>query len=324
MSKFTEGIKKDTEAFKRKVKAVKPARWVLLSILFVITVLSYVFYGYFFGETTAQNSWCHNPSTGIALLDKICLHVPPIVKCIQSITILLIIVTIITLVAYKAFGKTQRGLTIYSLVKSLLNWVTALVMIVLVLSCFDVDTTALITGAGVVTLVIGLGMQSLIADIVAGLFIVFENAFNVGDIITVDGFRGEVIEIGIRTTKLKAAGNIKIFNNNSIQGVLNQSLEPSLVKTLIDVEYGDTLPEIERIIKEHVGELKIDKAVDSVSYDGVAALGASGVTLQFTCHCNEPDIFAVSRELNGAVKNMFDENGIGIPFPQVVVHQSDK
>ena len=324
MSKITEGIKKDAQEFKRKVKAVSTSRWIVLSVMLAITICSYVFYGYFFGETTAKNAWCKEPNTGIALLDQLCKIVPAVIKSIQSITVLLTIVTVISLIVHKMFSKTQRGITVSSLVGSLLNWLTAIISVIIILSCFGVDTTALITGAGVVTLVVGLGMQSLIADIVAGLFIVFENEFNVGDIITVDGFRGEVVSIGIRTTKLKAAGNVKIFNNNAIQGVLNQSLEPSLVKTLIDVEYGDKLPEIERIIKEHVGELKIDKAVDDVSYDGVAALGASGVTLQFTCHCNEPDIFSVSRELNGAVKNMFDENGINIPFPQVVVHTSDK
>ena len=323
MSKFTEEFKKDTEELKRRVKAMKPARWIILSILFVITVLSYVFYSFFFGK---DNMWLNPPKSvaKIELLVQIFKYVPPIVKCIQSITILLIVVTILSLIAYKAFGKTKRGHTIYSLVKSLLNWVTVLVMIVLILAIFGVDTTALITGAGVVTLVIGLGMQSLIADIVAGLFIIFENAFNVGDIITVDGFRGEVVEIGIRTTKLKALGNIKIFNNNSIQGVLNQSVEPSVAKTLIDVEYGDRIPEIEKIIKAHVGELNVPGALSPISYDGVAELGASGVTLQFTCSCNEADIFPVGRELNAAVKNMFDENGIGIPFPQIVVHNGDK
>ena len=323
MSKFTDGLKQDTEELKRRVKAIKPARWVILAILLVVTVLSYVFYGYFFGDVTDKNKWCQEPNTGMALLDTVCTYVPAVVKCIQSITILLIVVTILSLIAYKVFGKTKRGVTLYSLIKSLLNWITVLVMIVLVLAIFGVDTTALITGAGVVTLVIGLGMQSLIADIVAGLFIVFENAFNVGDIITVDGFRGEVVEIGIRTTKLKALGNIKIFNNNSIQGVLNQSVEPSVAKTLIDVEYGDRIPEIEKIIKAHVGELNVPGALSPISYDGVAELGASGVTLQFTCQCNEADIFPVGRELNAAVKNMFDENGIGIPFPQVVVHNGD-
>ena len=166
-------------------------------------------------------------------------------------------------------------------------------------------------------------MQSLIDDVVAGLFIVFENEFNVGDWITVGDFRGQVISIGIRTTKLKAAGNVKIINNNSIQGVLNQTIEPSIAKTLIDVEYGADLPKVEKIIKEHLGEVVVPGAIGEVSYDGVDSLGASGVTLQFTVNCYEGDIFAVSRALNGAIKVMFDKYGIGIPFPQVVVHNAE-
>ena len=95
----------------------------------------------------------------------------------------------------------------------------------------------------------------------------------------------------------------------------------SYAHTFIDVEYGAKLPDVEKIIIKNVGKLKVEHATDNVSYDGVASLGASGVTLQFTCHCNESDIFAANRELNAAVKNMFDENGIDIPFPQIVVHK---
>lgn len=319
-----EKIEHDGEQIKRRIRTLSPARLTLLCIMIAVTACAYVFYGYFFGEVSDQNRWCREPNTGVTLFNDGLKLIPSIVQCIQSITILLTLVTITIVIVRKVFGKTQRGITVSSLVCNLINWLTALIIIIIILSQFGVDTTAIITGAGVVTLVVGLGMQSLIADIVAGLFIVFENSFNVGDIITVDGFRGEVISIGIRTTKLKAVGNIKILNNNSIQGVLNQSIEPSLVKTLIDVEYGARLPEIEQIIREHVGELVIPGAVDAVSYDGVSALGASGVTLQFTCHCNEADIYSATRALNGAVKDMFDQNGINIPFPQIVVHHGDK
>ena len=321
MSKFSQDVKTAATASIKKIRAIGPVRLTLLIIAIVVTVLSYVFYEYFFG---ANSAWCTEPNTGTQLFDDCLLLIPRLVKCIQAITILYTIVTVTVVILRKSFHKTQRAVTVAALICNLINWIAAIIAVIIVLSNFGVDTTAIITGAGVLTLVVGLGMQSLISDIVAGLFIVFENEFNVGDIITIDGFRGEVVAIGIRTTKLKAAGNIKIYNNSEIKGVLNQTQEPSLVKTLIDVEYGERLPEIEKIIKEHVGELKITGAVDPVSYDGVAALGASGVTLQFTCHCHESDIFAATRSLNGAVKNMFDEYGIGIPFPQVVVHNSDK
>ena len=318
MSKLKEELKEEKEQLKKKVRSISVARIVVVSLMIVITACSYIFYDLFFGR---NNGWCTEPNTGTALFDNALKFIPVLVKCIQSVTILLTISTILVLIIRKSFKKTQRSITVSSLTCNLLNWLTAIVCVIIVLSVFGVDTTAIITGAGVVTLVVGLGMQSLIADIVAGLFIVFENEFNVGDFITINDFRGEVIEIGIRTTKLKAAGNIKIFNNSEIKGVLNQTQEPSIAKTLIDVEYGERLPALEEIIKAHVGELQIPGAVDSVSYDGVSALGASGVTLQFTCHCHEQDIFAVTRAMNGAVKNMFDENGINVPFPQIVVHE---
>ena len=319
--KIKNEMKQDRAELERRIKAIKPSRLVTLCIMIVITICSYVFYEYFFGT---KNGWCTNPDTGTALFDNVLKLIPILVSCIQGITILLTLVTITVVVIRKTFSKTQRGITVSSLVCNLISWLTAIIIVIIVLSNFGVDTTALITGAGVVTLVVGLGMQSLIADIVAGLFIVFENTFNVGDFITVDGYRGEVIAIGIRTTKLKAAGNVKIINNNSITSVLNHDMDLSIAKTLIDVEYGDRLPEIEQKIKANIGNLQIDGAVDAVSYDGVASLGASGVTLQFTCHCYEKDIFSTNRALNAAVKNMFDENGIGIPFPQIVVHNGDK
>lgn len=318
MSKLKNDIKQEREQIKRKLRAISPARLVVLLVMIAVTVCSYVFYGYFFGD---KSGWCTAPNTGSDFVNDVLKLVPVVVKCIQSLTILYFIATVLTVILHKSFRKTQRGVTVSNLLCNLINWLTAIIAVIIVLACFGVDTTAIITGAGVLTLIVGLGMQSLIADIVAGLFIVFENAFNVGDIITVGDFRGEVISIGIRTTQLRALGNIKIFNNSDLRGILNHDREPSVAKTLIDVEYGDKLPQIEEVIKQNVGKLVIEGALDKVSYDGVAQLGASGVTLQFTVPCKESDIFAVNRALNAAVKNMFDENGIGIPFPQIVVHQ---
>ena len=321
MSKFSQDLKTAASTSMKKIRAIGPVRLTLLIIAIIVTVLSYVFYEYFFG---AKSGWCNEPATGTQLFDDCLMLLPRLVKCIQAITILYTIVTIVVVILRKTFHRTQRAITVAALICNLINWLAAIITVIIVLSNFGVDTTAIITGAGVLTLVVGLGMQSLIADIVAGLFIVFENEFNVGDIITIDDFYGEVVAIGIRTTKVKCLGNVKIFNNSEIKGVLNHTTDQSRVKTLIDVEYGERLPEIEKIIREHVGEIKIEGATDPVSYDGVAELGASGVTLQFTCHCKEQDYYSVGRALNGAVKNMFDEYGINVPFPQVVVHNGDK
>lgn len=322
MSKLKTELKQGSEKLKQKIRAVSTTRLVIVGLMIVITACSYVFYDYFFGN---NSGWCTNPNTGTVLFDDCLKLIPILVRCVQSVTILLTLSTILVLIIRKSFRKTQRGITVASLLCNLINWITAIIFVIIVLSVFGVNTTAIITGAGVITLVVGLGMQSLIADIVAGLFIVFENEFNVGDYITIDDFRGQVISIGIRTTKLMDSyNNVKIFNNNSIQGVVNHDVELSVAKTLIDIEYGARLPEIEKIIKENIDKITVPNAVGAAVYQGVSALGASGVTLLFTITCHEQDIYRVTRALNGAIKNMFDENGINVPFPQVVVHHSDK
>lgn len=322
-----EEIKEHAEKDKKKIKALGPTKFTILLILVIGTVCSYVFYDFFHGENNYFNGI--NPETGMAwdhgskFLNDLLFYVPNVIFSLRFITVFLVIVTLIIYIIKKHFTRTQRAITVGGLICNLIRWITAVVLVLGVLYQWGVDAGALVTGAGVLTLVLGLGMQSLIADVVAGLFIVFENEFNVGDWLTVDDFYGQVVSIGIRTTKLKCYGNIKIINNNELHGVINKSVEPSVALTYIDVEYGAKLPEVEKIIKENIGKLKIPGALGQVRYDGVTALGASGVTLRFQVDCLEDDFYRVGRALNGAIKNMFDENGIGIPFPQVVVHKGD-
>ena len=305
---------------KAKVKRLGPVKIIILLIMLVGTICSYVFHDYIFAADSIFNRGISTSE----FLNSLLALVPNIVRAIQVITIILIATSIVIGIINRLFTKTQREITVVKLTSSIIKWVAAIILVIAVLAIWGVDTTALITGAGVLTLIVGLGMQSLISDIVAGLFIVFENEFNVGDIITVDGFRGTVVSIGIRTTQLEAVGNVKIFNNSEIRGVLNQTVKPSKAKTLIDIEYGDSLARVEEIIKNKLPEIKIEGVIGEIVYDGVAALGASGVTLQFTADCDENDIFAVQRAMNGRLKIMFDENGIGIPFNQLVVHMNKK
>ena len=315
MATIKEDFKEHTEEVKKKVKGLGPVGITIFILLLAVLVCSYVFYDYIFGSSSVFKN-----DFGSDFLNGLMGAIPSLIKCLQIIAFAYIITFFVILFISHAFNKTKRSITVSRLVCNLIKWLAVIVSVIAVLAVWGVDTTALITGAGVITLVVGLGMQSLIADVVAGLFIVFENEFNVGDIITVDGFRGEVVEMGIRTTKLKALGNIKIFNNSDIRGILNQTVDLSTAKSLIDIEYGANLHKVEEIIKAKLPELKVEGAVEPISYDGVNALGASGVTLQFTTKCYEGDIYSVQRKLNAALKNMFDENDIGIPFNQIVVH----
>ena len=317
---MNEKIKQQSEEVKKKFKSMGPVKIIVLLIMAIGTICAYVFHDYIFPADSVFNKGISDSQFINALLAL----VPKLVQAIQVVTIILLVTVIVIAVINRILKKNQREITVCRLLTNIIRWLSAIIIVIAVLAIWGIDTTALITGAGVITLIVGLGMQSLIADVVAGLFIVFENEFNVGDIITVNDFRGTVISIGIRTTKLEALGNIKIINNSDIRGVLNQTVQPSTAKSLIDIEYGESLERVEEIIKTKLPEIEIEGVIGAISYDGVATLGASGVTLQFTASCNEGDIFAVQRAMNKRLKVMFDENGIGIPFPQVVVHNADK
>ncbi|MBP5313385.1 MAG: mechanosensitive ion channel family protein, partial [Eggerthellaceae bacterium] len=196
-----------------------------------------------------------------------------------------------------------------------------------ILEAFGVNPTAILAGAGILSLVIGLGAQPLIEDIIAGLFIIFENVFDVGDIIVIDGYRGAVKEIGIRTTKIEdTGGNIKVVNNSDIKNLVNMSDELSLAISEIQIEYGESIERVEAIINENLDAIKeaIPAAHGKIDYVGVSQLASSGVTLRFWAHCKEKDIFQVQRDLNRQLKLMFDRNKINVPFPQVVVHDAKK
>lgn len=314
--KSVEELKEQAEEIKHKFKGMGAGKLTLLIIMTLGTICSFVLYDYIFG---AKSPFI-NAGSGSEFFDAVLALVPKLVQSIQTVTVILLITTIILFVIKRTAHKTRRGFTVSRLLCNLIKWVVAVVLAIAVLAIWGIDTTALITGAGVITLVVGLGMQSLIADVVAGLFIVFENEFNIGDIITVDGYRGEVIEMGIRTTKLKAVGNIKIFNNSDIRAVLNQSADLSVAKSLVDIDYGESLARVEDIIKEELPKIQIEGAKSEISYDGVNTLGDSGVELQFTVKCLEGDIYGVQRALNKALYNMFNEHNIEVPFNQLVVH----
>ena len=177
-------------------------------------------------------------------------HVPILIRSIIYIVIVYSICKIIRLIFKLQMKKNHRTKTIFTLLDGFTKYACAIIIILLILGAFGVDTTALVASVGVLTLIVGLGAQSLIADIIAGIFIIFENEYNVGEIISVDGFRGTVLEIGIRSTKvIDAAGNIKIINNSNIGDIVNLSRELSLAVVDLDFPYDVPVDLVENLLK---------------------------------------------------------------------------
>lgn len=216
--------------------------------------------------------------------------------------------------------------TMTILIKSFAKYAIFIVGIVLALNSWGVDSTTILASFGVVGVALGFGAQSLVADVIAGLFILIESQFLVGDIIVVDGFRGKVKEIGLRTTKIEDPINedVKIINNSDIRTLLNQSVNLSLAKCEVGIEYSEDVSRVEKILCKKLPQIKkAHKAIKAGPYfKGVQKLDDSCVTLLITAKVEEHNRLRVNRILNREIKACFDEHGIGIPFPQLVITEA--
>ena len=217
-----------------------------------------------------------------------------------------------------------RALTVTHVVRSLIKYACFIIGAVWTLSILGVDLTAIFASLGILTLVIGFGAQSLIEDMVTGLFIILEGNYNIDDVIILDDFRGTVKKIGIRTTTIEdAGGNLKIVNNSDIRNIQNRSILPSVAICDIGICYEDDIRKVESAILPKLEGIyarnpNLFKAAPE--YKGVQDLADSSVVLRFTAYCDEADIFVATRMLKREMKILFDDNNISIPFPQLDVH----
>ena len=272
-----------------------------------------------FGIWVKENVWDID-----ATLASLNAHVPTLIHCLIYIVVIVAVCRLIRLIFRKQMKKNNRTKTVITLFDGIVKYTCAIVLIFLILQACGVNTAALFASVGILTLVIGLGCQSLIADVVAGMFIIFENEYNVGEIVSIGDFRGTVIEIGIRATKLlDMAGNIKIINNSDISNVINMSRELSLASVTCEFPYDVPVEFVETLLKENFPEFKkkIPAIVEGPYYKGVSYYGDSNVSVMVVAKCKEEDRYQVQRDLLREYRAVFLKNGIDLSFQQVVLNQ---
>ncbi len=237
---------------------------------------------------------------------------------------LYIVTTIATLLLEIICSRKNRTKTVAGLINSIIKVVVFIAAVAWVLSVLGVNVVAIFASLGVVSLILGFGLQSLIEDCVTGIFIIIEGQFNIGDIVVIGDFRGTVKKINIRTTTIEdAGGNLKIVNNSDIRNIQNRSNNNSVAICDVSIRYEEDLDKVEKIIKaalENIYEKNKSIFKTVPIYAGVQSLGASGVILRILAATEEKDVFAGARVLNREIKLLFDAHKIEIPYNQLEVH----
>lgn len=185
----------------------------------------------------------------------------------------------------------SRGETILRLISSLIHYLGIILLIFYDLSVFGVNTATLLTSAGILSLIVGMGANSTISDILAGLFLIFEGNIRVGDTIQFGNTCGVVQQIGVRTTRLlMESQDIKVVNNAKIGEMINKSINPSTVAMEIAVQAAN-LPEAENKLRRALPGVrkKNNRIIGDIRLAGVTKIEKDTYTLRIAFDCLEED-----------------------------------
>ena len=223
-------------------------------------------------------------------------------------------------------GKTafevKRRKTIVKLFQSIFKYVLIIIAFLIILDFYGVDTKSLIASLGVAGVVLGLALQDTVKDFISGIMLIMENYLAVGDTVTYNDFTGEVLELGLRTTKIKGFdGEVMIIANRNIDTIINASQKKATLYINIPTAYEEQVEKVEKVLTEVIETAKTDKVVlpDS-AYMGVNGLESNGVNYLIYVVCNQDDRYKVNREILKRVKMAYDKAKIKIPYEQIEVH----
>jgi small conductance mechanosensitive channel len=190
----------------------------------------------------------------------------------------------------------------------------------IVLSAIGVNIAPLLAGAGVIGIAVGFGSQKLVQDLITGLFLLLENAMQVGDVVTVAGMTGTVEALSIRTIRLRALdGAVHLIPFSSVTTVTNQTRDYSYAVLDVAVGLNEEPGPVEQVLRDVGAEMQADPDWQSMVLDkldvlGVEKLGDTAWTLRVRMKTQPGSRWAVARELNRRIKLRFDQLAIESPF----------
>jgi small-conductance mechanosensitive channel len=221
----------------------------------------------------------------------------------------------------------QRIEALAGILRSVISFVIGAIATFMVMGEVGINLAPLIAGAGIFGIALGFGSQSLVKDFLAGLFILIEDQFGVGDIVDLGDATGTVEAVSLRTTRLRGIdGTVWHVPNGEIRRVGNKSQHWARAVLDLEVAYESDLDHARSVI-QHAADAVADEdgaILEEPSIWGVEELGANGISLRLVVKTRPSEQWRVSRLLRERIKLALDAAGIEIPFPQQTVrHRTD-
>ncbi len=222
--------------------------------------------------------------------------------------------------------QSGRVKTLLPLLRKTVFVVLATLLALIALSELGVNIAPLLAGAGIVGLAVGFGAQTLVKDIITGLFIVMEDSVAVGDVISVGGHAGLVEAISLRTLTLRdLSGSVHTVPYSQVDTVLNRTKDFSFYVMDVGVSYREDTDQVVEVLKQIGAELLEDpkyaiQILEPLEILGVDQFADSAVVIKARIKTKPIKQWFVGREFNRRMKKRFDELGIEIPFPHMTLY----
>lgn len=248
----------------------------------------------------------------------------PFIYIIVGLVLYNIIISIINRLVSKRKKKTnhKKEDTVINLIKNVIKYLIIIIVILMILEVYGVNTTSILASLGIVGVVIGLAFQDTMKNMLAGIFIIFDNRYNVGDFVKINDFSGTVVNLGLQTTKIQAyTGEIFTISNSSISTVINYSEANTRVMIDLGVSYNTDINKLEKVLNGLNNKIsKISDVKGDLELLGLDSFNSSDMTYKITVLCNPNTHLSVRRKILKIIKEEFDKNGIEIPYTQIDLH----
>ena len=208
-----------------------------------------------------------------------------------------------------------KGETICRLILSVVRYVAIASFVGLALYYLGMDKTTLLAAISILSLAVSLGSQSLVADIIAGISLILEGEFDVGDDVVIGSHKGKVLEIGVRSTRILCEGNdVMVISNKEINTIINKSKLNTVFKIAINIHSDHPVDEIREMLDRELPSISAmdDRILRGPVYEGITKIGNRSMTLSIATECRQSDYKKVMQFVNGELVKLFARNGIRV------------
>jgi len=223
------------------------------------------------------------------------------------------------------FELQKRAETIAGVMRKVMLVMIWIIAAIMILREMNFDVRPLLAGAGIIGVAIGFGAQSVVKDVLSGLFMLMENQLRINDVAVINGKSGLVEEMNLRTTVLRGEdGAVHIFPNGNIKSLSNMTREFSFYVITVSVTYQQDSDQVVAILKEIGDQLMKEEPYRTVilaplEVMGVDQLGAYAVQIKVRFKTLPNQQWSVGREMNRRIQLRFNQAQIEVPFPTQTV-----